>query len=61
MNKFIYTISAAVSAKSTTTQQARACAELENPADYMAGLTAISKRSIYVGEAKNCLSVRINT
>lgn len=28
--------------------------EVENPADYMDGLTAISKRCIYVGEASNC-------
>ncbi len=35
--------------------------ELENPADYMDGLTAISKRSIYVGEAEYCrLAVKLN-
>ncbi len=35
--------------------------ELENPADYMDGLTAISKRCIYVGEAEySCIAVKLN-
>lgn len=35
--------------------------ELENPADYMDGLTAYSKRCIYVGEAEYCrLAVKMN-
>ena len=34
--------------------------EIENPAYYMDGLTAISKRSIYVGEAECRLSVKMN-
>ncbi len=36
--------------------------EVENPADYMDGLTAISKRCIYVGEADYfSLAVKMNT
>lgn len=35
--------------------------KIENPADYMDGLTAISKRCIYVGEAEHCrLPVKFN-
>ena len=34
--------------------------EFANSADYMEGLTASSKRSVYVGDAERRFSVRIN-
>lgn len=34
--------------------------KIENPADYMEGLTSISKRSIYVGEADGSASQKLN-